>query len=293
MIVLAAEVKGNEIKKGKVSEEITVESGMEGHISEEDDIIVIDQYPSYSISIGLDQETYVCNVGDTVQITATIYTSAPYESGKHKFIGYFAYLDSGSWEQVSAWYIDGGAMQIKLRLSITDWEKLGKTRFTVSVFPVDHFATGWSLKDYFFYVYVLGKNTNILHLPAYTRMIKTEAFRSTIFQQVVIPEGTKQIESKAFSDMQYLRQINIPDSVVYIADDAFENSPRIKIICETGSYASQWLKNKGVLSDAIEIQKNTDVYAASAGNEIPLHMTYLECTPGLQDDPRDALRIKE
>lgn len=56
----------------------------------------------------------------------------------------------------------------------------------------------------------------------------------------VIPEGTLRIESKAFADSG-LKRVVLPDSLVYIADDAFEGCADLIAECSEGSYAHQWL----------------------------------------------------
>ena len=48
------------------------------------------------------------------------------------------------------------------------------------------------------------------------------------------------IESKAFINCINLISINLPESVSYIADDAFSNCPNLTIHCLSGSYAEQY-----------------------------------------------------
>lgn len=55
-----------------------------------------------------------------------------------------------------------------------------------------------------------------------------------------MPASLTRIEKEAFSGDVALREIRIPDSVVYIADDAFENCNYITILAEVDSYAAKW-----------------------------------------------------
>lgn len=84
-------------------------------------------------------------------------------------------------------------------------------------------------------------------LPASTFYVDDEAFvgNSTI-QSVVAPDGLQVIGTRAFADCANLKCITLPDSVSYIAEDAFENTPDVVIFATVGSYAWQWAEKQGI-----------------------------------------------
>lgn len=84
-------------------------------------------------------------------------------------------------------------------------------------------------------------------LPASTFYVDDEAFvgNSTI-QSVVAPDGLQVIGTRAFADCANLKCITLPDSVSYIAEDAFENTPDVVIFASVGSYAWQWAEEQGI-----------------------------------------------
>lgn len=84
-------------------------------------------------------------------------------------------------------------------------------------------------------------------LPASTFYVDDEAFvgDSTI-QSVVAPDGLQVIGTRAFADCANLKCITLPDSVSYIAEDAFENTPDVVIFASVGSYAWQWAEKQGI-----------------------------------------------
>ena len=84
-------------------------------------------------------------------------------------------------------------------------------------------------------------------LPASTFYVDDEAFvgNSTI-QAVVAPDGLQVIGTRAFADCANLKCITLPDSVSYLAEDAFENTPDVVIFASVGSYAWQWAEEQGI-----------------------------------------------
>lgn len=84
-------------------------------------------------------------------------------------------------------------------------------------------------------------------LPASTFYVDDEAFvgNSTI-QAVVALDGLQVIGTRAFADCANLKCITLPDSVSYIAEDAFENTPDVVIFASVGSYAWQWAEKQGI-----------------------------------------------
>lgn len=81
-------------------------------------------------------------------------------------------------------------------------------------------------------------------LPANIKTIGADSFANTKFKQLFIPKGAKSIESGAFSACGSLRYIQIPDSVSFIADDAFTGCSNLTVFCNSGSYAAKRLMGK-------------------------------------------------
>lgn len=108
-----------------------------------------------NITIAMNQNSYECYEGGAFTVKAKITVPETYEYGSHKYIGYYAYLNKGNWEQIASWWIDGGETVYPIKMTIHEWEKKGNNLFVISVFPVDNFVTGGSLCDKMFYVNML------------------------------------------------------------------------------------------------------------------------------------------
>ena len=78
--------------------------------------------------------------------------------------------------------------------------------------------------------------SRVLRLPAQLAAIEAEAFRGMQAEEIVLKEGVAHIGAKAFADCPDLKLINLPASVVTIADNAFENVSGVTMLCasETG-----------------------------------------------------------
>lgn len=68
-------------------------------------------------------------------------------------------------------------------------------------------------------------------------------------KEIIIPDKINgkpvtEIGDKAFANREDLISVKIPDSVTKIADNAFEGSPNVTIICNSGSKAEEFAKNK-------------------------------------------------
>ena len=91
-----------------------------------------------------------------------------------------------------------------------------------------------------------------LTLPADLQIIEAEAFYG--IQEAVkaeLSEGVTHIESRAFADSS-IEEINFPDSIVAIANDAFEGAPLKKVIANKGTVGYDWAEAHGIpVSDGI------------------------------------------
>lgn len=86
----------------------------------------------------------------------------------------------------------------------------------------------------------------ILRLPANIVTVDEEAFRSTSVQDVILPDGLRSIASRAFADCAQLNLVSIPESVAFIADDAFSGSENTVLLCPEGSYAAEYALSQSI-----------------------------------------------
>jgi len=89
-----------------------------------------------------------------------------------------------------------------------------------------------------------------LKLPNALTNIEAEAFYGdSSLDEVIVPEGIKTIGSKAFASSS-LRQINLPDSLTFIANDAFDGPEKVHITVNNGFYAYNWAVSNGYILPA-------------------------------------------
>ncbi|MBE5772694.1 MAG: hypothetical protein E7337_02020 [Clostridiales bacterium] len=98
----------------------------------------------------------------------------------------------------------------------------------------------------------LGETQGSAQLPASLKEIRTEAFlNDPAIEKVVVPEGTEKIGSRAFAGSG-LKEIELPDTITYIADDAFEGCDDLVVNVPWGSYAHKWASFRDVECVVIE-----------------------------------------
>ena len=85
-----------------------------------------------------------------------------------------------------------------------------------------------------------------LVLPNELKQIDAEAFAGIAASVVRIPQGCTSIGSGAFRDCPNLVAIYIPETVTYIANNAFQNSSTVKIYGKNGSYAIQYAQQGSI-----------------------------------------------
>ena len=89
----------------------------------------------------------------------------------------------------------------------------------------------------------------VLTIPKRLTTISRQAFRNdTSLQKVVIQEGTERIESLAFADSS-IREIQLPASLTYIAEDAFKNTSLETVTAPKGSFAYQWAREHKYITE--------------------------------------------
>lgn len=136
----------------------------------------------------------------------------------------------------------GNERDVNYNTKITVYDKVGKT-------------TEYTAEDIKVYIATLVRSARKLNLPADIQEIEEEAFEGSIaFGEVIIPDGTGKIGSRAFADCSRLVFVSIPDSVTEISDDAFDGSSNTVILCRSDSEAEAFAKRN-------EIPYFTDIQA--------------------------------
>ena len=95
----------------------------------------------------------------------------------------------------------------------------------------------------------LAAFADALSLPEDLTIIEAEAFSGDkSITAVELPEGVREIWDGAFANSS-LKEINLPDSLTYIADDAFEGVRQLGVRANHGSYAYTWGVENGLVTD--------------------------------------------
>lgn len=87
-------------------------------------------------------------------------------------------------------------------------------------------------------------SANAFRLPSQLDSVEEEAFYGDqSIEEAVIPEGATHIDKRAFA-YSGLSRIVIPDSVNWIAEDAFDGLGTLTVVCPKGSYAYQYISQR-------------------------------------------------
>ena len=87
----------------------------------------------------------------------------------------------------------------------------------------------------------------VLKLPAGLKVIEEETFYNTDdLVEVVLPEGLERIEGLAFYGSG-VEKINLPSTITYIAEDAFDETKYIDVTA-TGGYPRDWAVEHGYIA---------------------------------------------
>lgn len=105
-------------------------------------------------------------------------------------------------------------------------------------------------------------------MPQSITKVEPEAFRGLSMAAVVCPEGLKEIGNMAFADCNNLEEIYIPDSVTTLGTDIFKNCGKIRILCYSGSAATQYAQNNGISYDLLDERPLIKVYFDANGGEV-------------------------
>lgn len=89
-------------------------------------------------------------------------------------------------------------------------------------------------------------STASFKLPASLKEIGEESFENTAVEIIIIPDGARIIDERAFADNESLKFAYIPESVASICESAFDNNTYLTIIAEKGSYAQTWAENHNI-----------------------------------------------
>ena len=87
-----------------------------------------------------------------------------------------------------------------------------------------------------------------LKMPNNLQVIGEQAFYGDrSLDKVVLPSGVREIRAKAFANSS-LKEIFLPNSLTWIADDAFDKPEKVTIRANAGTYAYLWAAAHGYLS---------------------------------------------
>ncbi len=87
---------------------------------------------------------------------------------------------------------------------------------------------------------------NVLMLPAGLKIIQSQVFTASNIESVCCPEGLESIGEYAFADCSSLEALYVPDSVIWIADNALDNVDAWLVIYgKPNSYAEEYASMLG------------------------------------------------
>lgn len=109
-------------------------------------------------------------------------------------------------------------------------------------------------------------------LPRNLKEVAEELFTGdTSLDEVVVPYGTESIQSRAFANTT-LACVYIPETVTYIAEDAFDGTVYPMIISPAGSYAQAYAEDNNIIwedADTYYTEDRLRDTLASLENDIP------------------------
>ena len=126
-------------------------------------------------------------------------------------------------------------------------------------------------------LFISGSNATTIDLPKGLLSIRDSAFEGDIsLDEVIIHEGTQSIGNLAFANSS-VKKISLPESLNYIAENAFENVNEVYVTAKEGSYAYNWAATKNnLIIEAGPVEQKIQVTAPStlqAGADLEIQVT--------------------
>ena len=100
----------------------------------------------------------------------------------------------------------------------------GQYRLVIAANAVDCYG-----KDVWIPVTVTEPNLTTLVLPAGLTTISEEAFAGVAAQKIIVPDGVKTIEARAFANCPNLVEIELPEGIVSFAENAFDQCGQVRV----------------------------------------------------------------
>ncbi len=118
---------------------------------------------------------------------------------------------------------------------------------SVKVYDVRGNVAEYTSEDGRVFMPLLMHSSKKLMLPEDLAVIEAKAFEGDVgFGEAVLPEGVTGIDSRAFAECSRLTLINIPDSLVDIAEDAFEDSVNVVFLCASNNAGAAFARAHGI-----------------------------------------------
>lgn len=177
------------------------------------------------LQVTLDKGSYSVAKGQTLTVKATVSANVKYKKGSHAYIAYFACMKNGSWQQLGAWYVDGGTSTYTICQKMSNWKDYGSNLFVFSIFPADKFAAGCSLIDKIFVVNVLkeqnstntGSVKKVSIAKAKISGIKTKTYTGKqIKQKISVTISGKKLKAGRDYQIQYKKNVKVGKATLII-----------------------------------------------------------------------------
>ena len=116
------------------------------------------------------------------------------------------------------------------------------------------------------------QDMNLFTLPKGLVEIESEAFRGDTMERVVMSSDVERIGEYAFADNRNLRFVLIPNSVVYIADNAFSGCPNVCLLYGGSGYVRTWAADNGVRCQYDEDAATVKVKSIRVPNDLTMEI---------------------
>lgn len=113
----------------------------------------------------------------------------------------------------------------------------------------------------------------VFTLPTALEIIEEEAFYgSSSIDKVVLSNRVTEIRARAFANST-LSEINLPDSITYIAEDAFDGPDKVTVTANRGTYTYRWaVEHKYITEEtkAVDLTVSPDMLTLAVGSTYAL-----------------------